>query len=90
MSSNFHLKVQDRGGILYDGPVFSITSYNEEGEFDVLPNHANFISLLQKKIVIRDSAKDPKEFNFESALMRVLADNVEVYIGVEGVFGTKV
>lgn len=81
----FHLKIQERAGIIYEGDVTSITSLNEEGEFDILPDHANFISLIKNKVVVREVSKDPKDIIFDNALMRVFNNIVEIYIGVEAV-----
>ena len=81
----FHLKVASREGTVYEGNVSSISSFNKKGKFDVLASHANFISLINKGLVIREAdEKGPqKEFSFDNALIRVVANNVEVYIGLE-------
>lgn len=86
-SDHFHLKIQERAGILYEGDVLSITSLNEAGEFDILPDHANFISLIKGKVILREAGKDEKEIAFDNALIRASNNLVEIYIGVEGVFG---
>jgi F0F1-type ATP synthase epsilon subunit len=79
-----HLKVVSREGIVFDGDVASVTSFNDKGRFDVLPSHANFISLIEKSLVIRGSdKKDEKELTFDVALMRVVDNNIEVYLGVK-------
>jgi F0F1-type ATP synthase epsilon subunit len=80
----FDLKVNSRSGVLYDGQVVSITSFNETGRFDVLAEHANFISLIRKSLIIRDEKEKAREIPFNDALIRVRQNNVEVYIGVEG------
>jgi len=85
MKGNFHLLVRSRDGMVFRGEVDSITSYNDEGEFDVLSQHANFISLVQKRLVIRDMQGQIRNINVGSALMRVRDNSVEVYLGVEGI-----
>jgi F0F1-type ATP synthase epsilon subunit len=89
MEAKFHLLVRSREGIVYRGDVDSITSYNDEGEFDVLAEHANFISLVQKRLVIRDMQGQIRNINVSSALMRVRENFVEVYLGVEGILTGK-
>ena len=89
MEAKFHLLVRSREGIVYRGDVDSITSYNDEGEFDVLAEHANFISLVQKRLVIRDLQGQIRNINVSSALMRVRENFVEVYLGVEGILTGK-
>lgn len=88
MDPKFHLKVASREGVVYEGNVDSVTSYNEKGKFDILASHANFISLIKKGLTIRDSAvvskEAVKEISFNTALLRVRENKVEVYLGIEG------
>ncbi|KKQ97637.1 MAG: ATP synthase epsilon chain [Candidatus Woesebacteria bacterium GW2011_GWB1_39_12] len=85
MENKFHLKVVSREGVIYEEDVDSITSYNEVGKFDVLASHANFISLISKGLIIRQEPRNPlKKIDFDHALLRVRENNVEVFIGVEG------
>ena len=81
---NFNLKVVSREGVIFDGEVNSITSYNEKGIFDVLAQHANFISLISKGLTVRDTENVVKEIKFDNALLKAYKNNVEVYVGVEG------
>lgn len=37
---------------IYDGEALSVSSTNSTGKFDILPYHANFITLIQKNPVI--------------------------------------
>ena len=84
MNTDFQLKVVSREGVIFEGHVESITSYNEKGKFDVLGQHANFISLISKGLMIRTKDKRVNEIKFDNALLRVRKNVVEVYIGVEG------
>ena len=80
----FNLKVMSREGVLYEGEVSSITSYNEKGVFDVLAQHANFISLITRGLTISEAESNLKDIKFDNALMKVYKNNVEVYVGIEG------
>jgi len=68
--------------MLFDGEVESVTSYNEEGRFDILAQHANFISLIQKKLIIKDF-QGVKEIDVSNALLRMRENKVEVYLGIQ-------
>lgn len=37
---------------IYDGDAVSVSSVNSLGKFDILPYHANFITLVQKNAVV--------------------------------------
>lgn len=81
---NFHLKVQSRDALLYEGDVNSVTSFNEEGKFDILAQHAHFISLINNGLDIIDANGQRKHVDFDNALLRVKDNLLEVYVGVEG------
>lgn len=34
---------------IFDGEAYAVSSVNSSGKFDILPFHANFISLVQKQ-----------------------------------------
>ena len=84
-NQQFHLMVQSREGVVYEGNVVSITSFNEEGEFDILAQHANFISLIQKKLIVRNISGEQREIQVDNALLRLKKDKVEVYLGAKGI-----
>jgi F0F1-type ATP synthase epsilon subunit len=81
-TTNFHVKIQSREKIIFEANVLSLTSYNEKGKFDVLPMHSNFISLIIKEIVIKDMQSLEKRFDIDVALMRVVSNSVEIYLGI--------
>ena len=74
--------VRDRGGILYEGKVDSLSSYNDSGPFDVLPLHANFISLIKKSVSLRLRGKVVEELPIETGVIAVRENEVEVYLGI--------
>ena len=77
-----YLRVRNREQLVFDGPVKSVTSFNEKGEFDVLPQHANFISLVRRFLAFRDTANQKREIRLDSAIMRVIRGYVDVYLGI--------
>lgn len=79
----YDLRIVGREGILYEGKVDSISSYNEKGRFDVLALHANFISLIYKKIIIRVNDNDIREMEIGNALLRNKQGKLEIYLGIE-------
>lgn len=74
--------IKSREGEIYGGDVAYISSYNEKGKFDVLPGHANFISLINTSIFFKEISGEVKEIYIDSALLRVKNRIAEVYIGV--------
>jgi F0F1-type ATP synthase epsilon subunit len=83
--SNHAIKVvvKDAKDILFQGDVERISSYNEVGQFDVYPMHANFISIIQKELSLYQGKKLAKEFKLEKAIMKVKQDQVNIFLGIE-------
>lgn len=69
--------------VVFDGEVDRISSFNEVGAFDVYPMHANFISIINKKLQLYNQHKIIKEMTFETAIMKVKQDIVSIFLGVE-------
>lgn len=76
------IMIRDRGGVLYEGKVDSLSSYNDKGPFDVLGLHANFISIIKKSVSLRLRGKVVEELPLETGVMVVKANTVEVYLGI--------
>lgn len=69
--------------IYYDDQATSFTGTNRIGEFDILPNHHNFISLLQPgNITVRAPSKPDFIMNITRGVVHVKADEVKVFLDV--------
>lgn len=81
---NIRLVVRSREGILFDKEVLSVSSKNNKGDFDVLPGHANFISIIDAPLVVKEAGGQEKTIPVgESGIMRVNRNIVEVLLGVK-------
>jgi F0F1-type ATP synthase epsilon subunit len=76
------VSIRTRRKVLFEGPVFSLTSFNSLGEFSVLPQHANFVSLVKNSVVLDKGTPREKVFKLESGLINVEDSGVYVYIGI--------
>ena len=77
------LTVRNREQVLINEEVKSISSYNDKGLFDVLPEHTNFISLIHKFIAIRRSNGEAIQIRLENGIMRVFKEKVDVFLGLK-------
>lgn len=59
----------------------AVSSKNHLGNFDILPGHANFISLIIKTLTIHASEKKIN-FQFERGILEVSEDKVNVFLGL--------
>ena len=76
------LTVLNREEIVFQGKVKSVTSYNEKGKFDVLPQHSNSISLLQKGLIYRLISGQEKEIPVSDGVIKVQENKINVYLGI--------
>ncbi len=74
--------IRDRQGLVFEGEAEGVSSVNDKGPFDVLPLHANFISLIKKEIILRLKGSVEKPLSLESGVLMVRENKVEVYLGV--------
>ena len=77
------VKVRDTGDIVFEGQVDRITSFNEVGQFDIFPMHANFISIIKKKLGLYLKGKILKEIKFTQAVLKSKQDIVDIYLGID-------
>ena len=54
------LVIRDRTTLLFQGEVMAVSSFNDKGPFDILPQHANFISIIKKHVVLHLAKKQEK------------------------------
>ncbi|CAN5202654.1 hypothetical protein BH09PAT2_BH09PAT2_02120 [soil metagenome] len=69
--------------ILFQGQASSLTCYNTEGEFDILPYHSNFISLIYKSITVKDIHGHGQKFEIGYALLKCLSDSITILTNVD-------
>ena len=77
-----HLSVLSRKEILFEAEVETVSSVNDNGNFDVLEQHTNFISLIKDKLVIRTIGGEEKVMKIKDGIMRVYKDQVSVFLGL--------
>lgn len=74
-----NIKINTPNETLWEGEAQSISSENSQGVFDVLPLHANMVTLiLDKPIIVRTKEKDRK-YTFKSAVLYTHNSGVEIY-----------
>ncbi len=75
-----YVRVLTPKSILYEGEALSISSTNSQGKFDVLPQHANFISFIENQpIEIRKKDHKLISFGFSKAIIYTLGNKVSIY-----------
>jgi len=68
--------------VVWEGKATALSSRNEDGEFDILPNHANFITLIKNTdvtVLLLDESKH-RTFRFEQAVLFFQENVAKIYI----------
>ncbi len=78
----FVVKIIEPERVVFEGEIEGLSSKNKKGEFDILPDHSNFITVVQEKLTLFFPDKSTKEFAVDLGVIRFLEDKVEVYLGI--------
>ena len=74
--------IKSRKKELYNSFASSVTSINSTGVFDVLPQHANFITLVKDYITVDEGLPTKQFFKLDRGVIRVKDDVVTAYLGI--------
>lgn len=72
--------IRDQNGIIEDGYYKYVTSFNDVGEFDILAQHANFISLIKNYVILDKTLKSERKITIESGVLKCVNERVEIFI----------
>lgn len=75
-----HVTIRNRTQILFNSDVRSVTSKNDTGIFDILPEHSNFISLISSPLILRTLDGKKQEITFKNGLIKVKDSTVHCYV----------
>jgi len=75
-----HVRITQATDLLWEGDAFSVSSKNVDGPFDVLPLHANFVTLLTDvPITVHQFDGTKKTYTFKQSVMHVEDNVVKIY-----------
>lgn len=77
------IKILSPEEILFEGKAHFITCINKEGEFDLLPYHSNFISLIYKRIRVYPIEEEQKDIEIGYALLKCYKNTVIILTNVD-------
>jgi F-type H+-transporting ATPase subunit epsilon len=77
-----HLRIVAKNKILFDGEARSVSSHNNIGNFDILPEHASFISLIDKEVTYIDRSGGVQRLEINQGLVKVIDNQVTVLIDI--------
>lgn len=66
----------------FRGEAEAVSSKNRLGEFDILPEHTNFITLIFSNLTIHTPDKRKITYQFERGVLEVSENKVNVFLGL--------
>ena len=82
-TERLHTRILTPDGLVWEGNVDAVSSKNSEGSFDILPEHANFITYIEGPSIVVRTGSGAREFAFDKAVI-ALRDNVaSIYANIE-------
>ncbi len=89
-SNVLNVRILSPKKMLYLAKAQAVSSVNSLGKFDILAQHANFITLVKNKpIVIWKMTGEKVEFKFNLAIILAINNNVTVYTDIGNISDTK-
>lgn len=82
MSYELSVNIRTAKRTFFQGNVISLTSVNDKGEFDVLYEHANFISLIRDCIIVNKGTSNERKFVITTGILKVEQNKVDVFLDV--------
>jgi len=77
------VQVKSPENIVFEGEADAITSVNERGRFDVLPFHANFISIIKDVLVVREKGGKMNEIKIDGGVIKANENKIFIFLGIE-------
>lgn len=77
-----HVRIISPKHLILDTPAISVSSKNTQGKFDILPYHANFITIVENEaILIRTTSKSTDKITIQLpiAIIFVANNTVNIY-----------
>jgi len=70
-------------GVVMNEVVYAVSSVNQDGPFDILPFHSNFISIIQHRIVIQHLGGKKTEMAIDKAVLRAYENTIQIFLGID-------
>jgi F0F1-type ATP synthase epsilon subunit len=79
-SETLKVDIRNRKEQFFKGEAKTVSSVNDTGEFDVLPQHANFVTLIKAYVIVDKGMQSEKKFEIDNGVLAAKTDAVDVYL----------
>ena len=78
------VKVESPASVIWEGKASAVSSVNSVGPFDILPDHANMITLVEGVPILVVTGGQERPFSFSRAVISVHENMVSIYADIGG------
>lgn len=80
MNDILNVRILTPKALIFEGQALSVSSTNSDGRFDILPEHANFITLVENApIDIQGRDKQFQSFQFSQAIIYNYKNQISIF-----------
>lgn len=74
--------VRKRDKLVFKGQATALTSVNPKGTFDILAQHANFITVIKDYVTIHKVDKTEEKFTMKNGVLHSADNKITVYLDI--------
>lgn len=74
------LTIVGRQGPIFEGEVKAVSSINAKGPFDILAQHAEFISLIERQVTIHHADGHQEQMKIDTGVIEVDENRIKIYL----------
>ena len=74
--------IRSKTKTFYEGTAKSVSGVNDTGPFDILAQHANFITIVKGKIILDKDLPTRRELKIDRGVLTVSMNKVSGYLGI--------
>ncbi len=79
-----HVRIISPQQLILEADAQSVSSKNSQGPFDILAQHANFITMVEKNpIVVRVKGQKAQKFDFPMAIILATDNKVDIFTYIQ-------
>lgn len=83
-NSPLHFRIVSPKKVLFDGEAESVSAKNSSGKFDILPGHANMVTIIEgAPIRIKVAPKQEIKFDIQIAVLTNANNQVNIYTDIQ-------
>ena len=72
--------IRKRDRLVFEGQAFAITSVNQKGTFDILPEHANFITVIKDYLTNHKLDKTEQKIELKNGVIHSADNKITAYL----------